>query len=59
MPVRHGKPKDVEPNCDPAEYNPLIIEAVGKMSFTPGQKGGAPTDWPGISMPVKLTKPKG
>jgi len=54
-----GKPKDVEPNCDPAEYNPLIIEAVGKMSFTPGQKGGAPTDWPGISMPVKLTKPKG
>ncbi len=54
-----GKPKDVQPNCQPPEYNPLIIEAIGKMTFTPGQKGGAPTDWPGISMPLKLSKPKG
>jgi hypothetical protein len=29
------------------------------MVFEPAQKGGAPTDWPGINMPVKLTKPEG
>jgi len=52
-----GKPKDVQPNCTPDEYNDLIIAAMAKMVFTPGQKGGAPTDWPGISMPVKLAKP--
>jgi len=52
-----GKPKDVQPNCTPEEYNDLIIAAMAKMVFTPGQKGGAPTDWPGISMPVKLAKP--
>ncbi len=36
-----------------------IAEAIGNMVFKPGQKGGAPTDWPGMSMPLKLTKPKG
>ncbi len=53
-----GKPKDITPNCTPDAYNPLIIEAMGKMKFTPGQKAGQPTDWPGMSMPMKLTKPK-
>lgn len=51
-----GKPKDIAPNCDPAVYDPLVIEAVAKMTFTPGQKDGQPTDWPGIAMPVKLSK---
>jgi len=54
-----GKPKDIQPNCTPAEYNDKILAAVGKMEFAPGQKGGQPTDWPGLSMPLKLTKPKG
>jgi len=55
----NGKPKDVEPNCTPPEYNDLILAAVARMVFEPAQKGGAPTDWPGINMPVKLTKPQG
>ena len=55
----NGKPKDIVPNCTPPEYNDLIAAAVAKMVFSPGQKGGAPTDWPGVSMPIKLTKPKG
>jgi hypothetical protein len=53
-----GKPKDITPNCTPDAYNQLVIEAMAKMKFTPGQKGGAPTDWPGMSMPIKLTKPE-
>lgn len=55
----NGKPKDVQPNCTPPEYNDLIAAAMAKMVFTPAQKDGAATDWPGISMPIKLTKPKG
>jgi hypothetical protein len=55
----NGKPKDVQTNCSPPEYNDLMLAAVAKMKFEPGQKGGAPTDWPGMSMPVKLTKPNG
>lgn len=54
-----GKPKDIQPNCTPAAYNDKIIEAVGKMEFAPGEKGGQPTEWPGMAMPLKLTKPKG
>jgi len=30
-----------------------------KMEFQPGLKGGKPVDWPGLSMPMNLTKPKG
>ena len=29
------------------------------MKYEPGQKGGQPTEWPGMSMPMNLTKPKG
>jgi hypothetical protein len=52
-----GKPKDVKPGCTPAKYDKLIGEAVAKMRFQPGQKAGQPIDWPGISMPLNLTKP--
>lgn len=55
----NGKPKDIQPNCTPAAYNDKIIAAMGRMSYTPAQKGGQATDWPGLSMPLKLTKPKG
>lgn len=54
-----GKPKDIEPNCTPPEYNDKIVAAMGRMNYTPGEKDGAATDWPGLSMPIKLTKPKG
>jgi hypothetical protein len=54
-----GKPKDIQPNCSTPAFNPGIAEAVGKMQFQPGQKGGQPTDWPGMTMPMNLTKPKG
>jgi hypothetical protein len=53
-----GAPKDIVPNCTPATYNEKIVDAIAKMEFTPGQKGGAPTDWPGMSMPIKLSKPE-
>ena len=35
----------------------LMIEAVKKMKFQPGLKGGQPTDWPGLTSSLKLTKP--
>lgn len=54
-----GKPKDVIPTCDPPAYDPLITEAMKTMEFDPGLKGGQPTDWPGMSMPINLTKPNG
>ncbi len=52
-----GKPKDIAPNCTPDGYNGPISEAIAKMTFKPGLKGGAPTDWPGMSMPIKLSAP--
>ena len=52
-----GKPKDIVPNCTPEAYNELISAAIAKMEFKPALKGGAPTDWPGLSMPVKLSAP--
>jgi len=54
-----GKVKDVTPNCQPAAYDARIVEAMKKMEFQPGLKGGKPVDWPGLSMPMNLTKPKG
>lgn len=53
----NGSPKDIVPNCTPPEYNDKIAEIVAKMEFKPGLKGGAPTDWPGMSMPLKLGAP--
>ena len=52
-----GVPKDIVPGCAPAAYDPLIVEAVKKMKFQPGQKGGQPTEWPGLTSSLKLTKP--
>ena len=49
-----GKPKDIVPNCTPQALNPAITEAIKKMVYTPGQKGGAPTDWPNMQMPMNL-----
>jgi hypothetical protein len=54
-----GKPKDIQPNCTESAFNDGIAAAVSKMVYQPGQKGGAPTDWPGMSMPMTLTKPNG
>lgn len=54
-----GRAKDIAPNCEPAAFNDLIAEASKQMKFEPGQKGGQPTEWPGLSTTVKLIKPKG
>jgi hypothetical protein len=51
-----GKPKDIQPNCTPEDFNKPITAAIGNMEFKPGEKGGQPTDWPGLSMPLKLGK---
>jgi hypothetical protein len=53
----NGSPKDIVPNCTEAALNSHIVEAVAKMKYEPGQKGGQPTDWPGLSMPMNLAKP--
>jgi hypothetical protein len=53
-----GAPKDIQPNCTPDAFNDPISKAIAEMEFTPAQKGGQPTDWPGMSMPLKLTRPK-
>jgi hypothetical protein len=50
-----GKPKDIQPNCTPDKYNKPIGEAVAKMRFEPGQKGGKAVDWPGYSYPLNLS----
>lgn len=54
-----GVPKDIKPNCTPEGYGEGVIAAISKMKYQPGLKGGQPVDWPGMSMPLKLTKPKG
>ncbi len=51
-----GVPKDIVPNCTIEAADPLVIEAVKNMKYTPAEKGGAPTDWPGISMPISIAK---
>ncbi len=51
-----GVPKDIVPGCTPSEYDTYIVEAMKKMKFSPGLKGGQPTDWPGVSSPIKLAK---
>jgi hypothetical protein len=53
-----GKPKDIVPGCEFPALDPHISEAIAKMRYEPGQKGGQPTDWPGMSMPMTLTKPE-
>lgn len=50
-----GVPKDIVPSCTPSMFDSHIIEAVKKMKFNPGLKGGQPTDWPGMNAPMKLT----
>lgn len=54
-----GKPKDIQPNCTDPSFNAGIAEAIAKMEYQPGLKGGQPTDWPGMTMPMNLTKPNG
>jgi hypothetical protein len=54
-----GVPKDIQPNCSEEALNKHIAEAVARMKYEPGQKGGQPVDWPGMSMPMNLTKPEG
>lgn len=49
-----GVPKDIKPNCEPRELNPRITDAVKKMRYTPGQKGGAPVEWPNMALPLSL-----
>src|SRR5262245_34918709 len=53
----NGVPKDIVPNCTEKELDPHIAEAIGRMQFEPGQKGGQPVDWPGMSMPMNLSTP--
>ena len=50
-----GKPKDIQPNCQPDAYNRPIAEAIAKMRFEAGQKGGKPVDWPDFAYPLNLS----
>jgi len=50
-----GRPKDVQPNCQPEAYNKPIAEAIAKMRFEAGQKGGQPVDWPDFAYPLNLS----
>jgi hypothetical protein len=51
-----GVPKDIVPNCSDTSANLPLISAVSRMQYTPAQKGGVPTDWPGLQMPVGIKK---
>ena len=51
-----GKPKDIEPNCDPSRYDSYIVDIIGNMEYEPGMREGAAVDWP-MTMPLKLSKP--
>lgn len=50
-----GKPKDIEPNCDPSRYDSYILEIIEATEYEPGMRGGEAVDWP-MSMPLKLSK---
>lgn len=49
-----GKPKDIVPNCTPADYDKHIAAAVEKMVFEPATTDGKPVDWPNFEMPISL-----
>ena len=51
-----GKPKDIVPDCTPPAFDSRISDAVKKMKYEPGQKGGKPVDWPNMTMPLNLTQ---
>jgi hypothetical protein len=51
-----GKAKNIVPNCTPAKFDKWIKEAVEKMRFTPGEKGGKPVDWDVSNQVLNLKK---
>lgn len=50
-----GKPKDIEPNCEPSRYDSYILEIVEEIEYEPGMRDGQAVDWP-MSMPLKLSQ---
>lgn len=52
-----GKPKNIAPNCTPSDVNSRITEAVKKMTFHPGLKGGQPVEWPNMVIPMNFAPP--
>jgi len=52
-----GKPKNISPNCTPSDVNSRIAEAVKKMTFQPGLKGGQPVEWPNLTIPMSFAPP--
>ena len=53
----NGKPKDIQPNCDPSAFDDHIRTAIERMEYEPGMREGKAVDWPGVKMPLKLSKP--
>lgn len=51
-----GKPKDIVPGCTPPAFDARISDAIKKMKYQPGLKGGQPVDWPNMTMPLNLTQ---
>ncbi|HVY90267.1 MAG TPA: hypothetical protein VG942_15455 [Hyphomonadaceae bacterium] len=49
-----GKPKDIATNCKPPALDPLIANIIARMEYTPAEKAGRPTDWPGVSLPLEF-----
>jgi hypothetical protein len=49
-----GKPKDIQPNCFPKQYDSLITKIVEKMVYTPGMANGKPVDTPNVQYPINL-----
>lgn len=49
-----GKARDIEPNCNPADYDPFIKSAVEKLDFEAGTNDGKKVDWPKFEMSVAL-----
>ena len=47
-----GRPKDIVTNCEPPTLDPGVAAAIGKMQYTPAEKGGKPTEWPGMQLPM-------
>lgn len=51
----NGQPKNIQPNCTPSDFNSHIEDAVEKLRYEPGQKGGKAVDWPNFTQPLNLT----
>lgn len=51
---KEGKPKDIKPNCTPAEYDPYVVRAISATEWDPELFHGETFDTENMKMPFRL-----